>query len=530
MDRIELSNFKVFGNKTEFNFAPITILTGKNNSGKSSLVKAVLLLSDFVNSDNQTILSFEGPFAPKHKVSFFKNALTWKTSNKQIRFAYQIHRYSFALEVAGQDDIEQNFGEIIKFTVTNLELNESLTLEKRADNVYYLEVGQTFLDGLTQPMSRLRTRDTGVLDPGAEREEVRQQILNLEELIPTLGKAAEQYAMTLSQLQSLKRRLSVLNSAVHSRTKSFIYKKELTLEPDELATLTLPSIIRRALMQYENDERSQSERAKIKDTFSGPTEMRNTLFRVYDLLTRRMAFQAYHLSPNRFYQARMYHKQETASEINRIVNEFSQIPLRSEAKRFLSDWLEKFGIGTDIRIAGYEGEVSKIEICKEEQWLNLADLGFGSGQLLVILLQITLLYSRLLTPTARFRIVRELPILLIEEPEANAHPRLQSLLAELLVDAFRLMRPSGIRFILETHSEYLIRRLQLLVAEGAVDPSTAIIYYLDPANANEEDRVKKMGIGIDGKLSNSFGPGFFNEADEKAMELYRIQKRNLLQR
>lgn len=38
-----VENFKVFGKFTEFNFRPITILTGANGSGKSALTKAMQL-------------------------------------------------------------------------------------------------------------------------------------------------------------------------------------------------------------------------------------------------------------------------------------------------------------------------------------------------------------------------------------------------------------------------------------------------------------------------------------------------------
>lgn len=37
-----LENFRVFKDYTWFDFAPITILTGPNSSGKSSLIKALL--------------------------------------------------------------------------------------------------------------------------------------------------------------------------------------------------------------------------------------------------------------------------------------------------------------------------------------------------------------------------------------------------------------------------------------------------------------------------------------------------------
>ena len=43
---IGFENFRVFGKQTNFQFAPITILTGTNNSGKSSLLNGIKLLQE----------------------------------------------------------------------------------------------------------------------------------------------------------------------------------------------------------------------------------------------------------------------------------------------------------------------------------------------------------------------------------------------------------------------------------------------------------------------------------------------------
>ncbi|TAD93008.1 MAG: hypothetical protein EAY75_01460, partial [Bacteroidetes bacterium] len=44
LTHLGLENFRVFKNKTDFDFAPITILTGTNSSGKSSLISAMEML------------------------------------------------------------------------------------------------------------------------------------------------------------------------------------------------------------------------------------------------------------------------------------------------------------------------------------------------------------------------------------------------------------------------------------------------------------------------------------------------------
>ena len=50
-----LKNFRSFGEEgADFELAPITVLTGCNSSGKSSLVKAILLLSRQSKIDKKT--------------------------------------------------------------------------------------------------------------------------------------------------------------------------------------------------------------------------------------------------------------------------------------------------------------------------------------------------------------------------------------------------------------------------------------------------------------------------------------------
>ncbi len=116
-------------------------------------------------------------------------------------------------------------------------------------------------------------------------------------------------------------------------------------------------------------------------------------------------------------------------------------------------------------------------------------------------------------------------ILLIEEPEANLHPKFQSLLADMFVDANKQFE---IQFILETHSEYLIRKLQYLTAKKDIKPDDTVIYYLhDPNNIPEgEKQVKKINIKEDGNLTDDFGEGFYDEAINLKLELLKLKNAN----
>ena len=50
MRQIGFKNFRRFENFPALDLAPITIFVGENNAGKSTVVKGILALSDFMNS------------------------------------------------------------------------------------------------------------------------------------------------------------------------------------------------------------------------------------------------------------------------------------------------------------------------------------------------------------------------------------------------------------------------------------------------------------------------------------------------
>ena len=78
-----LDNFRVFSSQTKFDFAPINILTGANSSGKSSLIKALLLLKE--NSNNKTFPNSLAFNHDSHKLGSFEYVLNDK-DKKMVAF------------------------------------------------------------------------------------------------------------------------------------------------------------------------------------------------------------------------------------------------------------------------------------------------------------------------------------------------------------------------------------------------------------------------------------------------------------
>ena len=203
---------------------------------------------------------------------------------------------------------------------------------------------------------------------------------------------------------------------------------------------------------------------------------------------------------------------------------------------FMNRWVEKFKIGKSISLdIDKEGLGVQIRLHKssKDEGRLLADEGYGITQLVSILLQIetAILSARGkkvnhylgLDDLDKYKSDKfhyEVNTISIEEPEIHLHPKYQSMLADMLVEA---CQEYNIHFVVETHSEYLIRKLQLLVSghiEGVnADRSMFSIYYINSGEDKSKQKVKRIGICNDGYLDDSFGEGFYDEATRLSRQL-----------
>ncbi len=189
---------------------------------------------------------------------------------------------------------------------------------------------------------------------------------------------------------------------------------------------------------------------------------------------------------------------------------------------FLNHWIKEFGIceeedeGVDIQGATEGLGILLYVKRKDEQPRLLADEGYGVTQLVALLIQIA---NSILLDSKK----KPAKYICIEEPEIHLHPAYQSKLADMFVEAYQKY---NIHFIIETHSEYLIRKLQVMVAdkENKLTPNDVSLNYVDK-DENGVSHNRQIKIQEDGRLSEPFGPGFFDEADSLAMELMKYKVR-----
>lgn len=106
----------------------------------------------------------------------------------------------------------------------------------------------------------------------------------------------------------------------------------------------------------------------------------------------------------------------------------------------------------------------------------ITDVGFGVSQILPV---ITLCYY-----------APEGSTIILEQPEIHLHPRVQAGLADVFVD---VVNQRKVQIILESHSEHLLRRLQVRIAEEKLSTDDASLYFC----STERGESKLIGLELD---------------------------------
>ncbi len=239
---------------------------------------------------------------------------------------------------------------------------------------------------------------------------------------------------------------------------------------------------------------------------------------------------------NRANQQRCYTFESQGTSFNQLLEDYNHAPEKIlknnenymesvlyDKGSFAKKWLKTLADIDDFSLElAPEGIGYYIYLFKGKHKILLADMGFGMTPLLSMLFHIEIIITRQLQQEYTFPTV-----ICVEEPESHLHPKYQSLLADIFADVITMtvgdqkISPE-INIVLETHSEYLIRRLQVMVAKQDIESSKIAIHYISNHNSKEDKFAKPLKlieIESDGSLSDTFGSGFFDEANNSYLQL-----------
>lgn len=153
-------------------------------------------------------------------------------------------------------------------------------------------------------------------------------------------------------------------------------------------------------------------------------------------------------------------------------------------KNQVNNWLEKFNL--KVNVEHLEDIIHKLQVSQNSLNLDITDVGFGISQVLPVIIQGFLSHEDSLT--------------LIEQPEIHLHPKMQAELADLFIDIVlsknsknKNQKASKYLFI-ETHSEYLLKRLRRRISDGTISPDNVAIYLIDPEINEQGATIRELKV------------------------------------
>jgi predicted ATPase len=133
---------------------------------------------------------------------------------------------------------------------------------------------------------------------------------------------------------------------------------------------------------------------------------------------------------------------------------------------------------------------------------NLIDCGYGAAQVIPVLLGLA---------------SHNTGLLVLEQPEVHLHPRAQGKVGEFIVDA-----SARRQILVETHSEHLINRARIAIAEKRIPHDSVQILYVERSEVGS--RVLPIGINRSGDFLEKWPNGFFDERFEDTMRLSDLRE------
>ena len=475
--KIELVNYKSYDD-VSIALKPITLLCGGNSSGKTSILKSVLLMKQSFEASGNNYLLINGPYTNNGLFSSIQRNTCPSNSEMKISMVFVIdNKNSSFKDLCRSIGMLHRQGEFQKF-----EIEASFQFD---ENPSIPQVGEIKSSTITLS-SYFRN------ESNTSHDKLTTAKICMERcLVP------QHYTIDLSNfptpLYSRNKDAYPFEYMDHSWKDCVCYFRGMqlvSLYKDQLSkksTSTLPVL-------YTIFRIIASEYNKIE--YIGP--LREAPLRQYLLQD--------------VYSEIGVKGENTAHFLGQLGENIINCPLPGgrtsrniKLKEAVAQWANFMGIeqvsiiSTDIPGA----KLTQIMIGNQ----NIADVGFGVSQVLPILVE------GLTMPSG--------DTLILEQPEIHLHPKMQMNIADFLV----MIAKQGKHLIVETHSDHIINRIVRRALESDELRSMIGIYYIEK-NSHGDSKLTEVlineNLGIDDAPE-----GFFDQYASETEQILQTGYKNM---
>ena len=146
------------------------------------------------------------------------------------------------------------------------------------------------------------------------------------------------------------------------------------------------------------------------------------------------------------------------------------------------------GMFSDVRVVEHGSESGgdfHLELKVGGVESNIMDVGYGVSQIYPMLARIMRASQRGIQ--AAF---------LLQQPEVHLHPRAQAELGSFFVES---VKKDGHTFLVETHSDFIVDRIRICMADGLIDPKDVALLYFEPQKSKDAVKIHPIELNSKGE-------------------------------
>ncbi len=456
LSQLELTRFQGFNATTTIPLKPLTLIFGPNASGKSSIIRSILLGQQSIKKPQPGVMSTHG--------FQYEGEITSLASFENVVFEHdEASTFSLKFEFSNLVNPYSRFssrrtGEALLLRVEDLIKTLSVEwLVSAKDPVKMCKITFTF----SKSEVPLTLTFTHTSDATTRGRALHLEHEGVQEFIPLLSELRQPGPMQKMLMANFEIDADdeMEDSSYHSSLES--ENVDQILEDSRFIFRgNFPWLIA-----------SDKETTQLVKKLS-------TLLHYAEYQTSRHLAGVQHIGPLREISKRLTY------EAGVIMDESDEEgpPAQADASEaVVSNWLSMLTAGRYkfSPVEFYAKEVKFLGSLRSQILIDnhtntpvtFADVGVGLSQVLPILQHL-----------AAHRKGNN-RALLIEQPELHLHPRMQANVADLFVDF--LESNGGAQIIAETHSEAMLLRIQKRIREKTLNPDLVQIIYVDRANQSE---------------------------------------------
>lgn len=439
---IKIQNFKCFKDPQEINFKKLTLITGANSSGKSSIIYSIL--GALQSRDFPFLFSTNGKYV---NMGDFKEISHNHLKENIIKIDFHF--------IDNNDKEELHIStEWIENKINDLPQLQEVVLKR----------GGTFFELRKKLDYYLLNFEYNPLEDPENKNEVAEMIKAVNETI-------------IKTFEKSRNNKQEINTIEKEKIKSFLNSRFSPLKKRRIKIKNLDEL-KNTISRYEH--------LRLKDT---PSIM-NGIFKEFEHTSNFIS--SFRLHPDRTYLEKSIDQFKIGKfgegYLDQIISWEDKKSIELQKLISIMKKLKLFYSIKPKRIGGGRYEVS---LKTKSRGVNsaLTDVGFGISQFLPIIV------ADLQLP--------ENSTLFVSQPEIHLHPNAQANFGDYLTENVRPSQKNnkGKNYIIETHSEYLLNRIRLAIVKGDLNSDDLAVYFVE--NENNISKIHTINFTKSGEIENA---------------------------